>query len=162
MECEWRNPHSFKLTSTKLTAPRVPPFQVSLGATELATEHGHLKPNDYTLVLRSGRTVKQRLEFRVRDSSYYITQRSLGYEGEMVHVAEETLWPVTAVTRDEIPDEYVQGSFDNMTPTRPSCRRPRCPRSRAGSPRRGRCFPSAATNCPPHRTSPAWSRASTR
>ncbi|MFJ4760902.1 hypothetical protein ACIP1V_09020 [Kocuria marina] len=116
VECEWRNPHSFKLMSTKLTAPRVPPFQVSLGGTELAREDGHLKPNDYTLVLRSGRTVKQRLEFRVRDSSYYITQRSLGYDGEMVHVAEEPLWPVTAVTRDEIPDEYVQGSFDNMDP----------------------------------------------
>ncbi|WP_260849321.1 hypothetical protein [Kocuria marina] len=116
VECEWRNPHSFKLMSTKLTAPRVPPFQVSLGGTDLAREDGHLKPNDYTLVLRSGRTVKQRLEFRVRDSSYYITQRSLGYDGEMVHVAEEPLWPVTAVTRDEIPDEYVQGSFDNMDP----------------------------------------------
>ncbi|MCT2021687.1 hypothetical protein [Kocuria marina] len=116
VECEWRSPHSFKLTSTKLTAPRVPPFQVSLGGTELAREDGHLKPNDYTLVLRSGRTVKQRLEFRVRDSSYYITQRSLGYDGEMVHVAEEPLWPVTALTRDEIPDEYVQGSFDNMDP----------------------------------------------
>ena len=116
VECEWRNPHSFKLVSTKLTPPRVPPFQVSLGRTELALPDGRLKPNDYTLVLRAGRTVKQRLEFRVRDSSYYITQRSLGYEGEMVHVAQEPLWPVTAVTRDEIPDEYVQGSFDNMDP----------------------------------------------
>lgn len=148
VECEWRNPHSFKLTSTKLTAPRVPPFQVSLGATELATEHGHLKPNDYTLVLRSGRTVKQRLEFRVRDSSYYITQRSLGYEGEMVHVAEETLWPVTAVTRDEIPDEYVQGSFDNMTPHEAELPEAEVPEVAGWESAEGQMFPERSNELP--------------
>ena len=114
LECEWRNPHSFKLMSTKLSTPRVPPFQVSLEGSDLMRDNKMLKPNDYTLVLKAGRTVKQRLEFRVRDSSFYITQRSLGYEGEMVHVAQEPLWPVTSTTLDELPDEYVQGSFDNM------------------------------------------------
>ena len=119
LECEWRNPHSFKLVSAKLSQPRVPPFQVSLEGTEVMRGSGALKPNDYTLVLRSGRTVKQRLEFRVRDSSLPVTRRSPGSEGELVHVNDQPLWPVSAETRGELPEGYVQGSRDSMDPVEP-------------------------------------------
>lgn len=114
VECEWRNPHSFALQKAKLVEARVPPFQISLGRTPLARADGTLKPNDYTLVLKAGRTVKQRRELKLRDSSFHVTQRSLGYEGELVHVAHEPLWPVTAATVAQPPEQYVQGAFDNL------------------------------------------------
>ncbi|MCD1144808.1 hypothetical protein LQU92_06060 [Kocuria sp. LUK] len=114
VEVEWRNPHSFRLEKARLAENRVPPFQISLEGTPLARPDGTLRPNDYTLVLKAGRTVKQRREFKLRDSSFYVTQRSLGYEGEMVHVAAEPLWAVSAATAAELPEEYVQGSFDNL------------------------------------------------
>lgn len=82
----------------------------------MANPVGGLKTNDYVLVLKAGRTVKQRMSFSVRDSSFYMTQRSLGYEGEMVHTDDDALWPVTAATVAELPDEYVQGAFDNLDP----------------------------------------------
>jgi hypothetical protein len=114
VECEWRNPHSFKLEKAKLVEGRVPPFQISLHGTPMARADRTLKPNDYTLVLKAGRTVRQRREFKLRDSSFHLTQRSLGYEGEMVHVEEEPLWPVTAGIVAELPERYVQGAFDNL------------------------------------------------
>ena len=43
-----------------------------------------------------------------------MTQRSLGYEGEMVHTDDDPLWPVTAATVSELPEEYVQGAFNNL------------------------------------------------
>ncbi|MFI7481996.1 hypothetical protein ACH9EU_06215 [Kocuria sp. M1R5S2] len=116
VECEWRNPHSFRLERAKLVESRVPPFQISLEGTRIARPDGTLKPNDYTLVLKAGRTVKQRREFKLRDSSFYLTQRSLGYEGELVHAEDEPLWPVTAATVGELPAQYVQGAFDNLPP----------------------------------------------
>ncbi|WHF24286.1 hypothetical protein QJS66_08930 [Kocuria rhizophila] len=127
VECEWRNPHSFKLDD-ELTAPRVPPFQVSLGATQLATEHGHLKPQRLHAGAVLRRTVKQRLEFRVRDSPPHHAALP-GLRGGDGARGRGDRWPVTAVmTRSRT---YALARH-NMTPTRPSCRRPRCPRWRAG------------------------------
>lgn len=116
LEVEWRHPETFRLQRHKLAEGLVPPFQISTEGTPMANPVGGLKTNDYVLVLKAGRTVKQRMSFSVRDSSFYMTQRSLGYEGEMVHTDDDALWPVTAATVAELPDEYVQGAFDNLDP----------------------------------------------
>lgn len=116
LEVEWRHPETFRLERHRLAENRQPPFQISAESTPMAGPDGKLRPNDYVLVLKAGRTVRQRLSYQVRDSSFYITQRSLGYEGEMLHAAEDILWPVTAATAEELPEEYVQGAFDNLEP----------------------------------------------
>lgn len=114
LEVEWRHAETFRMEKRKLAENRIPPFQVSTESTPMVGPDGRLRPNDYVLVLKQGRTVRQRLAFQVRDSSFYITQRSLGYEGEMLHLADDALWPVTAATAQELPEEYVQGAFDNL------------------------------------------------
>lgn len=114
LEVEWRHPETFRLQRHKLAEAMVPPFQISVTDTPIASPLGGLKPNDYVLVLKAGRIVKQRVRFSVRDSSFYMTQRTLGYEGELVHTNDDSLWPVTAATVAELPDEYVQGAFNNL------------------------------------------------
>ncbi|KAA9394687.1 hypothetical protein FCK90_05830 [Kocuria coralli] len=116
LEVEWRHQETFRLQRHKLAEGVVPPFQISTGGTPMAAPAGGVKPNDYVLVLKAGRTVKQRVHYSVRDCSFYMTQRSLGYEGEMVHTGDDALWPVTAATVAELPDEYVQGAFNNLDP----------------------------------------------
>ncbi|MDO4255188.1 MAG: hypothetical protein Q4C81_08615 [Kocuria sp.] len=114
VEVEWRNPETFRLQRHKLADNLVAPFQISPENTPMAAPGGGLKPHDYVVVLKSGRTVKQRVRLSVRDSSFYMTQRTLGYEGELVHVGHDPLWPVTAATLAELPEEYVQGAFNNL------------------------------------------------
>ena len=114
LEVEWRHAETFRLERHKLAENRTPPFQISVESTPMVGPDGRLRPNDYILVLKAGRTVKQRIAYQVRDTSFYITQRSLGYEGEMLHEPTDALWPVTAATAEELPEEYVQGAFDNL------------------------------------------------